>query len=59
MWDIYTEGITRITDIDFKYLEKMGTSIQLFGTPGRIKDGKVNAFMATVIIQKNNPLFCQ
>lgn len=27
--DIYTEGITRITDIDFKYAEKMGTSIKL------------------------------
>ena len=54
--DIYTEGITRITDIDFKYSEKMGTSIKLFGT-SRIKDGKVNAFVAPVIIQKNNPLY--
>ena len=54
--DIYTEGITRITDIDFKYAEKMGTSIKLFGT-SRIKDGKVNAFVAPVIIQKNNPLY--
>ena len=53
--DIYTEGITRITDIDFKYAEKMGTSIKLFGT-SRIKDGKVNAFVAPVMIQKNNPL---
>ena len=34
--DIYTEGITRITDIDFKYAEKMGTSVKLFGT-SRIK----------------------
>lgn len=54
--DIYTEGITRITDIDFKYAEKMGTSIKLFGT-SRIKDGKVNAFVAPVMIQKNNPLY--
>lgn len=54
--DIYTEGITRITDIDFKYTEKMGTSIKLFGT-SRIKDGKVNAFVAPVMIQKNNPLY--
>ena len=30
--DIYKEGITKITDIDFKYAEKMGTSIKLFGT---------------------------
>ena len=54
--DIYTEGITRITDIDFKYAEKMGTSIKLFGT-SRIKDGKVNACVAPVMIQKNNPLY--
>lgn len=54
--DIYTEGITRITDIDFKYAEKMGTSIKLFGT-SRIKDGKVNAFVAPVMIQKSNPLY--
>lgn len=54
--DIYTEGITRITDIDFKYAEKMGTSIKLFGT-SRIKDGKVNAFVVPVMIQKNNPLY--
>ena len=54
--DIYTEGITRITDIDFKYAEKMGTSVKLFGT-SRIKDGKVNAFVAPVMIQKNNPLY--
>lgn len=54
--DIYTEGITRITDIDFKYAEKMGTSVKLFGT-SRIKDGKVNAFVAPMMIQKNNPLY--
>ena len=43
--DIYTEGITRITDIDFKYAEKMGTSVKLFGT-SRIKDGRVLAYVA-------------
>ncbi|MBS5065304.1 MAG: homoserine dehydrogenase, partial [Hungatella hathewayi] len=30
--DIYTEGITKITDTDFKYAEKMGTSVKLFGS---------------------------
>ena len=30
--DIQTEGITKITDVDFKYADKMGTSIKLFGT---------------------------
>ena len=54
--DIYTEGITRITDIDFKYAEKMGTSVKLFGS-SRMAGGKVNAFVAPVMIQKNNPLY--
>lgn len=54
--DIYTEGITRITDIDFKYAEKMGTSVKLFGT-SRMKDGKVYAFVAPVMIQKNHALY--
>ncbi|MGN0372671.1 MAG: homoserine dehydrogenase [Enterocloster sp.] len=54
--DIYTEGITRITDIDFKYAEKMGTSIKLFGT-SRIKGDKVNAYVAPVMIDRNNPLY--
>ena len=54
--DIYTEGITRITDIDFKYAEKMGTSVKLFGS-SRMAGGKVNAFVTPVMIQKNNPLY--
>lgn len=54
--DIYTEGITRITDIDFKYAEKMGISVKLFGS-SRMAGGKVNAFVAPVMIQKNNPLY--
>ena len=53
--DIYTEGITRITDIDFKYAEKMGTSVKLFGT-SRIKDGRVLAYVAPVMINKTSPL---
>lgn len=54
--DIYTEGMTRITDLDFKYAEKMGTSVKLLGT-SRIKAGKVTAFVAPVMIQKNHPLY--
>ena len=54
--DIQTEGITKITDVDFKYADKMGTSIKLFGT-SRIKDGKVSAYVAPVMISKNNPLY--
>ncbi len=54
--DIYTEGITKITDIDFKYAEKMGVSIKLFGT-SRIRDRKVNAYVAPVMINSSHPLY--
>lgn len=54
--DIHTEGITQITDIDFKYAEKMGTSVKLLGS-SRIKDGKVYAFVAPVMIEKSHPLY--
>lgn len=54
--DIYTEGITKITDIDFKYAEKMGVSVKLFGT-SRIRDGKVNAYVAPVMINSSHPLY--
>ena len=54
--DIYTEGITKITDVDFKYAEKMGVSIKLFGT-GRIRDGKVSAYVAPVMINSSHPLY--
>ena len=29
--DIYTEGITKITDTDFEYAKKLGLSIKLLG----------------------------
>ena len=54
--DIYTEGITRITDTDFKYAKRMGTSIKLFGT-SRIHDGRASAFVAPMMIDKANPLY--
>lgn len=54
--DIYTEGITKITDIDFKYAEKMGVSVKLFGT-SRIRNGKVNAYVAPVMINSSHPLY--
>ena len=37
--EIYTEGITSITDTDFQYAKKMGTLIKLFGT-SRTGDGR-------------------
>lgn len=54
--DIYTEGITKITDIDFKYAEKMGASVKLFGT-SRIRGGKVSAYVAPVMINSSHPLY--
>ena len=54
--DIYTEGITRITDIDFKYADKMGTSIKLFGS-SRMEGDKVFAWVAPLMIGKDHPLY--
>lgn len=54
--DIYTEGITKITDVDFRYAEKMGTSIKLFGS-SRMEDEEVHAWVAPVMIGKEHPLY--
>lgn len=54
--DIYTEGITKITDMDFRYAEKMGASVKLFGA-SRISDESVHAWVAPVMIGKNHPLY--
>lgn len=54
--DIYTEGITKITDVDFRYAEKMGTSVKLFGS-SRIEGGEVHAWVAPVMIGKDHPLY--
>ncbi len=54
--DIYTEGITRITDVDFQYAEKMGTSVKLFGA-SRMNGDTVHAWVAPVMIGKDHPLY--
>lgn len=54
--DIYTEGITKITDIDFAYAEKLGASVKLLGS-SQMTDGKVSAYVAPVLIGKKNPLY--
>lgn len=54
--DIYTEGITGITDIDFKYADRMGTSVKLFGS-SRIEGDQVHAWVAPVMIGKDHPLY--
>ena len=43
--DIYTEGITKITDVDFKYADLLNVSIKLIGSSKKIGD----KFCATVM----------
>lgn len=54
--DITTEGITNISDKDFKYAEKLGRVIKLFATSCR-KDGKVYAITAPFMISDTHPLY--
>lgn len=54
--DIHTEGITSITDVDFLYADRMGTSVKLFGS-SRIQAGKIHAFVAPMMIGRNHPLY--
>ena len=54
--DVYTEGITKITDVDFNYARKMGTSIKLFGTSKRAGE-KFYAMVAPMMIGSEHPLY--
>lgn len=54
--DVYTEGITKITDVDFKYANKIGYSVKLFGEAKK-EDGKFYAYVAPVMINSTHPLF--
>ncbi|MCI8269923.1 MAG: homoserine dehydrogenase [Lachnospiraceae bacterium] len=54
--DIHTEGITQITDVDFRYAKEMGTSVKLLGT-SRMVDEKVYAKVAPVMIGREHPLY--
>jgi len=54
--EIPTEGITKITDVDFKYADAMGTSIKLVGS-ARVECGKVYAWVAPLMIGKDHPLY--
>ena len=54
--DIYTEGISKITDVDIMYAKALGASIKLLGTSK--KDGDhVYAMVAPMLIRPNHPLF--
>jgi homoserine dehydrogenase len=55
--DIYTEGISYITDIDIKYAKAVGARIKLFATSIRENDEKVYAMVAPMMIRANHPLY--
>ncbi|NLK73973.1 MAG: homoserine dehydrogenase [Clostridiales bacterium] len=54
--DIYTEGITKITDIDIKYAKSIGARIKLFASSVK-QEEKVYAMVAPVMIKNNHPLY--
>lgn len=54
--DIYTEGITKITDVDIKYAKALNAAIKIFGT-SRKADGKVYAMVSPMMIDQNSPLY--
>ena len=54
--EVSTEGITRITDVDFKYASKLGTSVKLFGT-SRIDGDKVSVYVCPMMIGQEHPLY--
>lgn len=54
--DIYTEGITKITDKDFKYAKKLGMSIKLLAMSKDV-DGELLAMVAPFLIGETHPLF--
>ena len=54
--DIYTEGITRITTVDFDYMKKIGASIKLLGI-ARKAVGITYSMVAPFVIYPDNPLY--
>lgn len=54
--DLYVEGITQITRMDFAYAKKLGTTIKLFAKNQCI-DGKYYAMVAPFMVTADNPLY--
>lgn len=54
--DLYVEGITQITRMDFAYAKKLGTTIKLFAKSQCI-DGKYYAMVAPFMVTEDNPLY--
>ena len=47
--DIYTEGITKITDRDIAYAKKLSAKVKIFGSSKKVGD-KVSAMVAPQLI---------
>lgn len=54
--DIYTEGITKITNRDINYAVKLGAKIKLVASC-RMQDGKVCAMVTPKLVTAANPLY--
>lgn len=54
--DIYTEGITKITDRDINYAAKLGAKVKIFGSSKKMGD-QVNAMVAPKLITSEHPLY--
>ncbi len=54
--DIYTEGITKITDRDINYAKKLGAKIKIFGSSRKVGD-RVAAMVAPKLITSSHPLY--
>lgn len=54
--DIYTEGITKITDTDLKYATAYDATIKLLGSSKKIDD-KVYAMVTPKMIKSHHPLY--
>lgn len=54
--EIYTEGISKITDVDFKYAKVMGKSIKLLGKC-KNEDGVVVASVSPRLLSPEHPLY--
>ena len=54
--DIYTEGITKITDVDIKYANALGAAIKIFGSSKKVGND-IYAKVAPVMINGEHPLY--
>ncbi len=54
--DIYTEGITKITERDINYAKKLGAKIKIFGS-GKKDGDRISAMVAPKLITQEHPLY--